>query len=306
MTLRPQDRWPVGAAVFVLAVSALWWGFALFAVPGAPEWLDRARVVCFNLAESGLPDAKGWLMLIGQPPAMLLALYAGWRSQVHDTLRHLARSSDGRRLLVGAALAVGAFAAIASARAASLRLPPPALGGGLGLHGGQSLPETYPRLDRAWPDTEGLVDQRGDPFTLASLDGRRAFVTFAFGHCATICPVVVRNALEARRIQQASQGPEGDRAVVVFTLDPWRDTPSRLPALAERYGLDPSRDFLVGGVPEVVTTALDAFDMAHRRDMRTGDVLHPPLVYLAEADGTLAYGSTGATAHLVQLAQRLR
>ena len=150
------------------------------------------------------------------------------------------------------------------------------------------------------------MDQRGNAFTLEGFGGRRAFVTFAFGHCATICPMVVRNALEARRLERASQPAAGSRAIVVFTLDPWRDTPSRLAALAERYGLDPVRDFMVGGTPQAVTAALDAFGMAHERDRRTGDVVHPPLVYLAEGDGTLAYASGGATAHLVQLAGRLR
>lgn len=298
--LRPEDRWPLGAAGFILAVSVAWWAFALFAVPGAPEWVERARAVCFNLTESGLPDAKGWLLLIGQPPSMLLALYAGWRHQVRDTLRHLADSRLGRRILVGAAVAAMSFLAIAAAQVASLRLPSPALAANFGPNGSEVLPETYPRIDRSWPGTPGLVDQHGNPFVLESLDGRRAFVAFAFGHCTTICPVVVRNSLQAR--QAASR----DMSIVALTLDPWRDTPSRLPSLAERYGLDPARDFLVGGAPEAVTAVLNAFNMSHRRDPRTGDIIHPSLVYLAEADGTLAYASTGATTHLVQLAARLR
>ncbi len=292
-------------------MSAAWWSFALFAVPGAPDWLDRARAVCFNITESGLPDAKGWLLLIGQPPAMLLALYAGWSRQVRDTVQHFARSPGGRRLAAGTGLAIVAFLAIAAAQAASLRVPAPTLASGVGLNGNEPLPETYPRLDRPWPRTDGLVDQRGDAFALESLGGRRAFVTFAFGHCATICPIVVRNSLAARRAVEA-QGRTGsdtaatDIAVVVLTLDPWRDTPSRLSALAARYGLDPARDFMVGGAPEAVTAALDAFRMASQRDTRTGDIVHPPLVYVVERDGALAYGTTGATGHLVQLAGRLR
>ena len=299
--VRPQDRWPLGAVAFIAAVSAVWWGLALFAPPGTPEWLERARAVCFNTTESGLPDAKGWLLLIGQPPAMLLALYAGWSNQVRDTFRHLAASRTGRRLAAGVGLTVLIFLATAAARAASLRLPPPALASsfGFGSERVEALPETYPRLDRPWPGTDGLVDQRGDAFTLASLEGRPAFVTFAFGHCQTICPVLVRNSLHARRTA------ERDVAVVALTLDPWRDTPSRLPTLADGYGLDPDRDFLAGGTPEAVTAALDAFGIAYDRNTLTGDVVHPPLVYLVEADGTIAYASGGAVPHLVQLAHRL-
>lgn len=297
--LRPEDRWPLGAAGFIVVVSVLWWAFALFSVPGAPEWVARARAVCFNITESGLPDAKGWLLLIGQPPAMLLALYAGWSGQVRDTLRHLFLSPAGKRLAGGAAVVAVAFLAIAAARVASLRLPPPALAAGFLPNGAELVPETYPRLARPWPEMDGLVDQRGEPFSLASLDGRAAFVTFAFGHCETVCPVVVRNSLRAR------SSAERDMAVVAFTLDPWRDTPGRLPALAHGYGLDPTRDFLVGGPPDAVNAALDAFGIAHERDMRTGDIVHPPLVYLTEPDGTLAYATGGHVAQLIQLAERL-
>lgn len=283
-----------------MAVSAAWWGFALFAVPGAPEWLDRARAVCFNLTETGLPDRKGWLLLLGQPPAMLAALYAGWGAEVRAALRHLAASHRGRQLLGGTALAVLAGLALAGIRVAGARISPPLLAPGFGPDAAEGLPETYPRLGRPWPGTPGLVDQRGEPFTLQSLGGRAAFVTFAFGHCKTICPLVVHNSRSARLTV------ERDMAVAVFTLDPWRDTPSRLPALAAQFGLDPERDFVVGGPVAAVNAALDAFGMARERDLRTGDMVHPSLVYLVEGDGTLAYGSTGKASHLVQLAARLR
>ncbi len=300
MTLRPKDRWPLGAVGFILAVSGAWWGFALFAVPGAPEWLDRARAVCFNITETGLPDPKGWLLLLGQPPAMLALLYAGWGTEVRGALGRLAASTGGRRLLGGTALVVMAGLALAGIRVAGARIPPPVLPPGFGPDAAEALPETYPRLDRPWPGTPGLVDQRGEPFSLKSLGGRRAFVTFAFGHCKTICPLVVHNSRRARLVA------ERETAVAVFTLDPWRDTPGRLPVLAAQFGLDPERDFVVGGPVEEVNAALDAFGMARERDPRTGDMIHPSLVYLVERDGTLAYGSTGAASHLVQLAARLR
>ena len=49
--LTRRDIWPLGAVGFVLAVSAAWWTLALWSVPGAPEWLERTRAVCFNLTE---------------------------------------------------------------------------------------------------------------------------------------------------------------------------------------------------------------------------------------------------------------
>ena len=296
--IRREDAWPLGAIAFVLAVSAAWWGFALWSVPGAPDWVERARSVCFNLTETGLPDAKGWLLLIGEPPTMLLALFVGWGREVRASVAHLWSSRMGRALeLAVAALVLGGLG-LAGARVASARLPEVAWGEP------GSAPADQPRLERAWPEAAGLVDQMGAPFTLASLAGRPAMVTFAFGHCETLCPVVVHQALGARA--ELEGGGADAMSLVVLTLDPWRDTPSRLASLHTQFGLDPERDFVVGGSIEQVESALDGWGVARTRDARTGDIVHAGIVYLVEADGTLAYGVTGGVEQLVRLAERLR
>jgi cytochrome oxidase Cu insertion factor (SCO1/SenC/PrrC family) len=125
-------------------------------------------------------------------------------------------------------------------------------------------------------------------------------VTFAFGHCTTICPAVVHQARQTRL--EAGE----DLAIVVLTLDPWRDTPSRLPALLVQFGLDPERDFVVGGGVEAVNEALDSWGIPRERDEVTGDVIHPGIVYMVEPDGTVAFGSTGGIAQMVSLVGRLR
>ena len=297
--IRNQDRWPLGAVGFILVVSVAWWGFALFTLPGVPEWVARARAVCFNVTDNGLPDAKGWLLLIGQPPAMLLALYTGWSPEVRATLAHLVTQPSGRGLLGGTVVFVITGFALAGLKVVDAQLPAPSLNP-MGMTVGEPLPETYPRLDRPWPVMAELVDQSGSPFTLESLSSQQAFVTFAFGHCATICPMVVHSARGAR-LELGRDMP-----IVVFTLDPWRDTPGRLPELLEQFELDPARDFVVSGSIEAVNAALDALQMVRQRDEQTGDVAHPALVYLVEGDGTIAYGATGVLDHLVQLADRLR
>jgi protein SCO1/2 len=148
---------------------------------------------------------------------------------------------------------------------------------------------------------EGLVDQNGQPFSLASLDGRGALVTFAFAHCETICPLVVRSSLGARD----ELAEQMDLALVALTLDPWRDTPSRLPAMAEQWAVAED-DFVLSGPVPAVEAALDAWNVARVRDEQTGDVTHPALVFIVEPDGTVAYGSTGALEQLVELARRTR
>ena len=289
-----RDAWPLGAVGFILTVSAVWWTFALWSLPDAPEWLDRARAVCFNLTESGLPDAKGWLLLIGQPPAMLAALFVGWGTEVRDSLGRLVSAPAGRMVAMGTVVALVTGLSLAGRQVLEARIPDVTFGGD------EAAPETYPRLDRPWPSAAALVEQSGEPFDLTRLEGRPALVTFAFGHCATICPVVVHQTRQVR----LETGE--DFAIVVYTVDPWRDTPTRLPALVRQFELDPARDFVVSGSIEAVTAALERWNLPIVRDERNGDITHPGIVYLVEPDGTIAYASTGGIEQMVSLARRLR
>ncbi len=291
--IRREDFWPLGALAFLLVVTAAWWALALWPVPAAPAWLERTRAVCFNAGPSGLPDLSGWILLIGQPLGMVALLAAGWGRRVSASLGHLRSSAGGRVLSSLVALAVVGGLSAAGARVLSARVPEAALPDG-------TVPGTYPRLDRPWPSVAGLVDQNGAPFSLERLGGRPAFVTFAYAHCETVCPLLVRSALAAR----AELAGERDVAVVALTLDPWRDTPGRLASMAEQWKLS-GGDLALSGAVDDVERALDAWQVPRERDARTGDLVHPALVYLVEPDGMVAYASTGAPEQLVELARRL-
>jgi protein SCO1/2 len=166
-----------------------------------------------------------------------------------------------------------------------------------------SLPATYPRLDRPAPAL-GLVDQSGARIELGTLRGRPALVTFAFAHCETVCPAVVREVVQAQELLRASGDVAETPRVVVVTLDPWRDTPSRLPSLAEGFGLGPDAHVLSGPVEEV-NALLDRWDVARQRNEQNGEVAHPPLVYVLDAEGRIAYASTaGGTEALLELLER--
>src|SRR5512134_711894 len=142
----------LGGLAFLGVVTVAWWAFALWPVSEQPAaWLVRARYVCFNVGPSGLPDASGWLLLIGQPIGMLAALMAIWGDAVRSGLRRVAARTSGRVLLGVCALALLAGLGAAGARVASARSDavPFALD--------EALPETYPRLDQPAPAL-GLVD----------------------------------------------------------------------------------------------------------------------------------------------------
>lgn len=295
MSRRP-DVWPLAALGALIAITVGWWALALWPLPSeAPTWLVRARWVCFNATESGLPERSGWILLVGQPLGMLGLLLVGWGERTTSALRRLTSTAPGRLFATGITLVMlgglGAVGArVLSASPAEVALPDQG-----------ETPDTYPRIDLAFPAMAGLVDQNGEPFTLDRLHGRPALVTFAFAHCEAICPLLVRSALTAQRELAA----ERDFAVLALTLDPWRDTPSRLPAMAEQWNLGPG-DLVLGGEVAAVEQALTAWNVPRERDEATGNLTHPALVYLVEGDGTVAYASTGSAEQLVALGRRLR
>jgi len=296
MILRKQDVWPLGAIAFLLTVTGAWWALALWPLPAeTPVWLERTRSARFNTTESGLPDASGWILLVGEPLGMAVVLFAGWRARLVDSLRHLGSSTSGRVVASATVLAVVVGLGASGMRVLNAGAPE------LALVSAGGVPDSYPRLDRPWPEAAGLVDQTGAAFTLDRLGGRRALVTFAYAHCETICPLVVRSSIAARD----ELADEADLAVVALTLDPWRDTPSRFGDMAGQWRMAPG-DFVVGGDVASVEAALDLWGVPRSRDERTGDLAHPALVFLVDADGTVAYASTGAPDDLVALARRLR
>jgi protein SCO1/2 len=149
------------------------------------------------------------------------------------------------------------------------------------------------RLEGPAPDLR-LTDQHGEPFDLADLAGRPVLVVFAFAHCQTVCPLLVQQALAAQR------AAEPGAAVVVVTLDPWRDTPSRLPHLARQWRLGDGAWVLSGEVPQVEAT-LDAWGIARSRDRSSGDIVHATQVYLVDRAGRLAWAAPGDAVTLAEL-----
>jgi len=281
----------VAALAFLLVVTASWWALALWPVAEAPEWLERTRWVCFNVKPNGLPDASGWLLLIGQPISLIAVLMLGWGASLRAGLRALSQAGTGRALLAGSVglLVVGLGAAGMRVAAAPGDAPfegPPPL-----------PPDTYPRLDRETPAL-GLVDQNGDVIELADLVGRPALVTFAFGHCETVCPLIVRELLQVQ--EQAAVAPR----LVVITLDPWRDTPSRLGHVVHHWKLTEESHFLSGEV-EQVQSVLDAWGIPRERNLNTGEVTHPPLVYILDSKGRITYAATGGVEAIVELLSRV-
>lgn len=280
----------LAALAFLLGVTAAWWAVALWPVPAdAPAWLQAARAVCFGAHSDGLPNAGGWLLLIGEPLGMVAALWLLAREPLAAGLRGLARSRGGRALLAGAAAFV-----VLGVGAAGWRV----FGSSGVSHEAMAAAPAPSALDAPAPAL-GLVDQHGERLEVERFRGRPLLVTFAFAQCATVCPLLVQDALRAQR--DAGEGV----ALVVVTLDPWRDTPSRLPHVARAWGLGADA-FVASGEVDRVLEALEAWGAAGVRDPRTGEVAHAPLTYVVRPDGRLAFATSGAYDTVMEALGRLR
>ncbi len=291
--MRGREAVVLAALAVILGLTAGLWALALWPLPtDAPLWLARTRTVCFGSTSSGLPDASGWLVMIIQPGIMLSILLANWGRAVADGLRWLARGAAGRASLLtvasGVAFGLGAAGwrvARAADRSSVADLD-------------EEPPAAYPRLDRTAPRLS-LVDQHGRVVTLEQFTGRPVLVTFAYAHCQTVCPVIVHDVIAARR----TAGPE-TAIVLIVTLDPMRDVPARLPAIATQWRLGDGELVLSGPVPTVEAT-LDAWGIARARDPRTGEVAHQRLVYIVDGRGRIAYATSGGVRAITSLLQRL-
>ena len=264
----------------IVAITAAWWALALWpAGATAPEWLTRTRAACFGARPGGLPDAGGWILLIGEPAGMAAVFLALWRRSLQSELERLRRDPVWRvvaSVVVVAALTAFGLLGVRVARAYSATRPVTRMAGG-GVR--TTLDVEPPRI--------ALMDQTGQRVSLTGFRGHTVLLTFAFGHCPTVCPTIVSDLIAARRASGRS-----DVRLVVLTLDPWRDTPERLPYLVEHWGLSPDDRVLSGSVTDV-EAALTALGVARGRNVTTGSIDHPATVMLLDRRGRLAWRLDG-------------
>ncbi|MBA3854784.1 MAG: hypothetical protein C0503_10220 [Gemmatimonas sp.] len=276
----PRPPLAAVALAAILAISAAWWALALWPLePTAPEWLLRTREICFGSTHSGLPHAGGWLLLIGEPIGLIGFLVVVWGQELRADLRRIrAHTAGGFTMAVVAILVVsGLFASVRRVAAAS----------GAGAEP-FALNAALPERGAALAPALSLIDQSGQAVSLAQFSGRWVMVTFAFGHCEDICPVIVEHARRARADEGAADIP-----IFVVTLDPWRDTPDRLDFIANAWELH-GEDRVLSGSVEIVNATLDRWRIARVRDENTGMIAHGSTIVLVDPQGREAWRVEGA------------
>lgn len=287
----------VATLAVILVITAAWWTLALWPpASDTPGWVERTRLACFGASPGGLPDAGGWMVMTGQPLAMLLVLFAAWGNDVRAGIRALQEKFVGQ-LAVGAAMA-GIIAGVAGValRVSTADARP------FEVNSAGQLVSQLTRINDTVP-TMRLADQTGRMLSLSDYRGKAVLVTFAYAHCQTVCPLVVMDLMEVQarlRRELVASKPGADAAtiaagvpeVVIVTLDPYRDTPGRLPTIAKEWGLGADGHVLSGSIEDVEQT-LNGWRIPRVRNASTGDYSHPTMVYVIAPDGRITFVTPG-------------
>ena len=275
------------ALLMILVITGAWWALALWPAGAVePAWLLRTRAACFGSEPGGLPDAGGWILLIGEPIGMVGVLLAVWGGALREDFRRVRADRRWRGFL--AAVVVVTLAGVA---AVGQRV---AFAAGVGV-GQPSLPPGIPTRTDIDGSAIVLTDQYGQRTSLADFRGRPVLLTFAFGHCTTVCPAVVHAVRAARTAANRAEIP-----ILVISIDPWRDTPARLPSLAAAWQLGPEDRVLSGSVEEVGST-LDRLGIGRRRDETTGDIEHAGTVMGLDKRGHIVWRLDGGWGRVKEL-----
>lgn len=286
MNMKP---WPKILWLFftLVAVTLFWWLFAFWPQPEkSPEWMLRASAVCFGRSVNGLPEVQGWIMLVGAPLGLFATFFALWWREFLGELRGFWRHgvtalASGVLFLsvVWTAWLVGVSVTEAPELVVFSESP-------------LDFPETYPQRHVMVPDFT-LMDHAGKEISLKQFSGRLIYLTFAFAHCKTICPMILDSI---KKVAKKNQVP--DAVFLVITLDPWRDTPATLKSFASEHDF-PSNTHLLSGPVNEVNRVLDMLEIPRTRDENTGDIAHPGLMHVIGPDGKIIYTLNNASPKVI-------
>jgi protein SCO1/2 len=128
-----------------------------------------------------------------------------------------------------------------------------------------------------------LTNQFGNPVSLDDLQGRVVIVDFFFTSCPSICPKLTRNM---KTLQTAFKKTDSLVRFISITVDPVRDSASRLKAYGDKFGIDHDTWWmLTGDRKEIYDLALNEFkaNIASEGNIDTG-FIHTEKFFLLDRE----------------------
>lgn len=147
----------------------------------------------------------------------------------------------------------------------------------------QANPAPLPR-DSIYHLAAPLTDQSGQRITLASKRGTPQVVVMFYTSCKYICPTIIDTVLDLdRKLAPAERQRLG---VLLVSLDPQRDDPHALKAVADKRGLDLTRWTLAQPQPSDLRSIAGVLGVRYRV-LADGELNHTGVLVLLDADGRI-------------------
>jgi protein SCO1 len=151
------------------------------------------------------------------------------------------------------------------------------------------------------PDVK-LLDQYGQPFSLASLRGRPVLFDFFYTTCPGPCLVLTARM---RSIADMLGDGLGSRASFVsITVDPERDTPVQLLAYAKEQRANRAGWIFLTGTPSQIDALMSRFKLVRQHEA-DGSVAHVLEFFLVGPDGRLQFQYLASEVHSERIAADL-
>jgi protein SCO1/2 len=176
---------------------------------------------------------------------------------------------------------VMAIAAVAGLMAAGVVAAPPAA---VPDHRHKAMESAPPRGDSVYALSASLVDQRGRSVGLDLFRGHPVLVSMFYATCPDACPLLIADLQRIER--ELPHRIKADLRVVLVSVDPERDTPDALRALALARHVDESRWRLLRTPEDTVREIAALLGIKYRR-LPDGNFSHSSVITLLNPDGVV-------------------
>jgi protein SCO1/2 len=171
--------------------------------------------------------------------------------------------------------------AVAGLLAAGVAVAPPAAAQG---HRHEAMEAAPPRGDSVYALSASLVDQRGRTVGLDLFRGHPVLISMFYASCPDACPLLIADLQRMER--ELPPRIKADLRIVLVSLDPERDTPDALQALARARQVDESRWRLLRAPEDTVRDIAALLGVKYRR-LPDGSFNHSSVITLLDPDGAI-------------------
>ena len=134
--------------------------------------------------------------------------------------------------------------------------------------------------------TDDWTAANGTTFQLSALGGKPTVIAMVYTSCQYVCPLTVQNIKRIERSLSAAQATNANFAL--FSLDPERDTPTKLTEFAKLHGINTPSWTLAQGSAGSIRKLAVTLGVKYKK-VESGDYEHDATIFILDKDGVVKY-----------------